>query len=193
LILGLAFTLPGALCLAGCSRRPAPPEEKSHPPAPQQVLQDLRLRQSSLKGLLWVLDAKQGTSYGPNEPIQLTSMTVRFYDGGTEVRSVLTSRRGIVDDKSQTLIARDSVVVVTPKGERLETDSLRWDPKNAQIATKSAFRFLRGEDYLVTGTGFRADPDLTHYTIESEVRAEVRGEEDSNVLEAVDGDKERKR
>jgi LPS export ABC transporter protein LptC len=177
------------LCLLApaCARKSLPPEEKGGPKAPQQVIQGLHLRQTSEKGLLWILDAHQGVSYGSDRPTQLTGMRVRFYDGGADVRSTLTSKRGMVEDRTQTLIARDSVIVVTPKGERLETDSLRWDPKRGQIATGAPFRFLHGND-LLTGVGFQADPDLTHYTINSAVRALVRDEKQGVILEAMDGD-----
>jgi LPS export ABC transporter protein LptC len=147
----------------------------------------VHLRQTSVKGLLWVLDAEQGVSYGSDQPMELTDLTVRFYDGGTEVRSTLTSRRGEVDEKTQTLVARDSVVVITPKGERLQTESLRWDPKAQQVATEDAFRFTRGRD-VVTGVGITTDPDLTRYTIMKQVRAEMLDEAEKDLLEGMDGD-----
>jgi LPS export ABC transporter protein LptC len=145
---------------AGCSRDSAPTAEKSGEKVPQQVLTGVRLRQTSVKGLLWVLDADKGVSYGADEPMELTN---------------------------QTLIARDSVVVTTPNGERLETESLRWDPKAQKVTTEDPFRFTRGRD-VVTGVGISTDPDLTHYTIKKQVRAEVRDEAGKNLLEGADGD-----
>jgi len=172
----------------GCSREEPSPQEGPREPLPVQVIDGIHLRQTSARGLLWVLDADEGVSEGSDKPTLLTNMTVRFYDGGTEVRSVLTSRRGRVDDRTQLLVAEDSVVVVTPAGEKLTTDSLRWDPKREIITTGAAFRFLRGEDVL-TGRGFEADPDLSHYTIHHEVWGEIRDQDENKMMETLDGEK----
>jgi len=187
-----ALRLAGALlcagALAGCVREPVPSESSNKGARlPQQVLHGVHLRQTSLRGLLWVLSADSGISYGPDEPTRLKKLTVRFYDAGPEVKSTLTSRRGEVDDKTHSLVARDSVVVVTPKGERLETETLRWDPSKGQIQTNDPFRFYRGND-LMTGIGFQADPDLEHYVVHQQVRAEMRDEGDDQLREALDGD-----
>lgn len=175
--------------LGGCAQDSAGPAPDRRTPGrvPQQVLSGVKLQQTSVRGLLWILEADEGLSYGPDEPTELSGMRVRFYDGQQQVRSVLTSRRGYVDDKTQSLVAQDSVVVVTPQGERLETHSLRWDPKRERISTEDPFRFLRGMDVL-TGIGFEADPDLTHYTVRRQVRAELRSQRDETILEELDGD-----
>jgi hypothetical protein len=55
--------------------------------------------------------------------------------------------------------AHDSVVVVTPDGRRLETETLRYDNASNTIWTDKPFRFQRGADYL-EGTSFRSDPDF---------------------------------
>jgi LPS export ABC transporter protein LptC len=179
---GLLFSLAG-----GCSHESEPAGEKPSAKVPQQVLTGVHLRQTSLKGLLWVLDADEGISYGPDQPMELKNLTVRFYDGGPDVRSTLRSRRGLVDDRTQKLVAQDSVVVETPKGERLETESLHWDPKRQKITTEDRFRFTRGND-VVTGIGISTDPDLTRYSIAREVRAEVRDMKDKELLDETEGD-----
>ncbi len=183
----LCAAVPLAILAPGCSHSSETTPEKEQGKTPQQILTGVHLRQTSLKGLLWILDADEGISYGSDQPMELKNLTVHFYDGGTEVRSTLRSRRGLVDDRTQTLVARDSVVVETPKGERLETESLHWDPKQQKITTEDPFRFTRGGDVL-TGIGISTDPDLTRYSIGKEVRAEVRDVKDKEILEGVDGD-----
>jgi LPS export ABC transporter protein LptC len=178
--------------MPGCSREPAVPERKEKGPVPQQIMQGVRLRQTSVRGLLWVLEADSGISYGPDEPTHLKTLTVRFYDASPEVRSVLTSKRGTVNDQSRTLEAEDSVVVVTPAGERLETESLRWDPAREQIQTDDFFRLTRGGDVL-TGYGIEADPDLRRYVVRRQVRAEMKDEGDQQLREALDGDSSARR
>lgn len=184
------------LCLVvapGCSREETPTdEEPAELRVPQQVIDSLRLRQTSLRGLEWELHADQGISYGPEEPTRLVRPVIRFYDGGAEVKSVLTSKVGQIEERTRTFIAEDSVVVVTPAGEQLETESLRWDPEQKRVTTEAPFRLIRGDDIL-TGVGIDADPDLQHYTVHGDVRAELREEDEERMLEAIDGDTTRGR
>lgn len=186
-----AWRLPLAALLllaSACGRKvepPADPAEQTEKP-PRQVIGGFILRATSVKGLLWVLEAKRAVSPERGGPTQLDSMVVRFYDGESRPRSVLTSRRGEVDEKSKALIARDSVVVVTPRGERLETESLRWDPKEERMTTEEFFRLTRGEDVL-TGVGIEAEPGLERYKVYREVRAEVRDQNDDKIREGLDG------
>ncbi len=186
---GLLLAALAAPAVLSCSSDPAIGTEDSlqEPAVPQQILVGVHLRETSVRGLLWVLEADHGVSYGPQDPIHLETLTVRFYDGGPMVKSTLTSRRGVVDEKSRTITALDSVVVVTPDGERLETEQLHWDPVNEQVTNDTFFRLTRGGD-LLTGVGIRAEPDLSRYEILGEVRAEMVDQDNREILEALDGE-----
>jgi LPS export ABC transporter protein LptC len=140
---------------------------------PRQTIHQMQLRQTSTRGLLWVLQADEAASYGDDEPTELTGLTVRFYDGDDHVRSTLTSKRGQVDRETNSLVAEDSVRVVTAEGDRLETEHLEWDPKDERVKTTAPFRLTSGGDVL-TGVGIEADPDLHHYAVHSELRAVVK-------------------
>jgi LPS export ABC transporter protein LptC len=179
----------GLLLLAlACSKKAEPPPIPGAEleDLPRQVVHGFSLRATSVRGLLWVLDAKRATSAGPGEPTKLDSMVVRFYDGEAAPRSVLTSREGTVVEKTNALVARDSVVVLTSGGERLETQTLRWDPKEERITTDEFFRLTRGRD-VMTGIGIDAEPGLERYRVHSQVRAEVRDQDDSLIREEIDG------
>jgi LPS export ABC transporter protein LptC len=126
-------------------------------------------------------------SYGSGAPTRLRGLRVHFYDGGADVRSTLTSQRGSIDDRTQDLIAEDSVRVVTVEQETLRTSRLEWDPKRQRISTEAPFRMTKGTDE-VTGIGLEADPDLSHYRIERQVRATMSGGEDNRMMEMLDAD-----
>jgi LPS export ABC transporter protein LptC len=172
----------------GCGRKGEQPADTAAgmEKAPRQVIDGFTLNATSMKGLLWVLEAKRAISRGSGEPTRLDSMVVRFYDGETHPRSVLTSRHGEVDEKTNALVARDSVVVTTPRGERLETETLRWDPREERMTTEAFFRFTRGGD-VMTGIGIEAEPGLERYRVFHEVRAEVRDKDDARIQEDIDG------
>lgn len=176
LLLALVLTL-------GCEREtpPAPPAA-SPDREPRQVLGGMVLRQTSAKGLAWVLRARKGTSDESQDPVHLEGLVIEFYDGHDQVRSTLTSKRGQIDEKATVLEARDSVVVWTPAGDRLETEYLRWDPKRERVTTDRAFKFRRGRD-LLSGVGFEADPDLRAYEIQGGVHAVMRDAPPDSMLD----------
>jgi LPS export ABC transporter protein LptC len=183
LLLAALLLLPG-----GCGKKAEPPADPGSraEDLPRQVVTGFVLRATSVKGLLWVLEAKRAISPEKGAPTQLDSMVVRFYDGESRPRSVLTSRHGEVDEKTKALVARDSVVVLTPRGERLETESLRWDPREERMTTDVFFRLTRGAD-VMTGIGIDAEPGLERYRVHREVRAEVRDQDDKTIREGLDG------
>jgi LPS export ABC transporter protein LptC len=185
LLAGLVWLAGLLLVLAGCGTEDTPVGEPSvESEKARQVLDGAVMRETSMRGLLYVLRAERALTYGEDEPTQLEGVTLRFYDGEDAVRSVLTSRRGYIDSRSDLLVAEDSVVVVTPQGERLETHRLEWDPKTERVRTDLPFVLYRRED-IVTGVGIEADPDLGSYSVSKELRAVVR---DTPDLEEIDED-----
>ena len=173
LLLGWLLGVAGPF-LPGCSSESdTPPVDPALERAPQQVMQQMELRQTSARGLLWVLEAEEARLYADNEPMDLTGLTIRFYDGKPTVQSVLTSREGQVHQKEKTLAAQDSVIVVTQEGDRLETEYLEWDPETERVTTPTPFTLYTGPD-VITGIGIDADPDLREYTIHRQLRAVVR-------------------
>jgi LPS export ABC transporter protein LptC len=81
-----------------------------------------------------------------------------------------------VDLSRGVLIATGHVVVVTVEGNRLETEELYWDRKNAKVSSDVFVRLTRGED-VITGIGFESDPNLERYEIRKNVQASVRERE----------------
>ncbi len=88
---------------------------------------------------------------------------------------MLTSDSGRVDSQKGSLVALGRVVVVTREGARLETEELTWDRKTARVSSEQFVRLIRGRDVL-TGIGFRSDPNLVSYEILKDVKASVREE-----------------
>ncbi len=61
---------------------------------------------------------------------------------------------------------RDSVVVVSEKGEILETELLYWnEPK--ELVWSDRFVKITGKDEIIMGTGFESDPRLTRWKIKN--------------------------
>ncbi len=165
------------LALSGGCTSPsqAPAQRGEGARTPVQSFENLELRETSEGKLEWILRAKKATRDSASDPTRLESLRVDFYQGSDRVRSVLTSDSGRVDSQKGILIALGSVVVVTREGSRLETEELSWDRKSARVSSEKFVRLIRGRDVL-TGTGFRSDPNLVSYEILKDVKASVREE-----------------
>jgi LPS export ABC transporter protein LptC len=167
-----AFAAAGIL-LAGCSEPSQQTGPRSAEGLPASSFKDLILRETTEGKLEWILRAEQAWRENPNAPTRLARLRVDFYQRTDQIRSTLTADSGRVDGQKGTLWANGNVVVVTTEGNQLQTEELFWDRKNGQVVSDVAVRFLRGEDVL-TGIGFRSDPNLEHYEILRDVRASVR-------------------
>jgi len=164
------------LVSAGCgSPSPAPQKEKAAKGTPDQSFRGVSLRESSNGKLEWDLHARRASRPVADGPTLLDSLEVLFYQGGPVVRSTLTADSGRVDLEKGTLVATGNVVVISPEGNRLETEELRWDRKKDQVYSDKFVRLTRAKDVL-TGVGFRSDPNLESYQLLKDVRATVRDE-----------------
>jgi len=166
----------GLLLSVGCgSPSPVPPKEKTAKGAPEQIFRGVSLRESSGGKVEWDLHATHAVQVSANGPTALDSIEVLFYQGGPVVRSTLTADSGRVDVEKGILIAIGNVVVITPEGNRLETEELHWDRKQDRVYSEKFVRLTRAKDVL-TGIGFRSDPNLESYEILKDVRATIRDE-----------------
>ncbi len=91
-------------------------------------------------------------------------VNIEFYDEQMRVNSTLTSKYAIRRDSEGLMEARNDVVVVNAKGEKLNTEHLIWDEKNAKIYSKE-FVKITTKDKIIFGNGFEANQDFTSYKI----------------------------
>ncbi len=92
------------------------------------------------------------------------SIHVDFYDWEGQHNSVLTADEGIVFNRTNDLLARGNVVVVSDSGIVLQTEELRWDNRKQKIVSDGPVVFTTQTDTIV-GDSFISDPDLNHYEI----------------------------
>ncbi len=163
-------------CLGGCSElQPEKSEQTAQDTGPTQSFRNLELRETSEGKLEWVLRARQAWRQSSSAPTQMESLRVDFYQGTTEIRSVLTADSGRVDSRKGRLMAKGSVVVITREGNRLETEELYWDRKEAKVYSDLAVRLEQKTDVL-TGVGFESDPNLEHFRLFKDIHASVTEE-----------------
>lgn len=172
-IVGICLSI-GAVAGSGCgSSTDVPPPREAELGSATQVLSGVRLRETSERGLEWILEARRAHRATGATAARMESLRVEFYQGGPALRSTLVADSGRIDSQRGLLVAQGHVVVVTPEGNRLETEELTWDRMNARVSSEEFVRLTRGTDIL-TGIGFTSDPNLESYRIHRDVRASVR-------------------
>jgi LPS export ABC transporter protein LptC len=105
------------------------------------------------------VEADSAFFYESTQVTELRNVKVVFFDlKGTE-SSTLTARRGTYRWQDGSMEANGNVVVVSPDGRRLQTETLRYNNGTNTISTDKHFTFDRGAEHL-EGNSFRSDPDF---------------------------------
>jgi LPS export ABC transporter protein LptC len=102
--------------------------------------------------------------YDTQETLLDSSVKVDFYDENQVHTSTLTSKRGRVDDATQNLWAKDSVVVVSDSGVTITTSELMWRNKDRKIVSDKFVTIVSPKE-KIQGYGFESDQSLRNYVI----------------------------
>jgi len=172
LSLALAFTLLlAAVC--GCGREePAGKVVQRVKPLPDQVISDFRLTETASGKKEWKMAASKAYIYDSRGLLETEDMEVEFFDEEGRVKSTLVADRGVVNRGTDDMEARGNVVVTSSSGVTLETETLLWMSKTRKIMSDDSVRVVREGDVL-TGVGFRGDPDLGSFEILKDMRATI--------------------
>jgi LPS export ABC transporter protein LptC len=105
------------------------------------------------------VEADTAFYYEPTQITELRNIKVVFFDIKGAEGSTLTARRGTYRWQDGSMEATGKVLVVSPDGRRLTTESLRYDNATNTIMTDKQFSFDKGVEHL-EGNSFRSDPDF---------------------------------
>ena len=105
------------------------------------------------------VEADTAFFYEPTQITELHRIKVVFFDLKGAEGSTLTAERGTYRWQDGSMEANGNVVVVSPDGRRLSTETLRYDNATNTIMTDKPFSFDRGAEHL-EGNSFRSDPDF---------------------------------
>lgn len=100
---------------------------------------------------------------GSNDMIISDSMRIDFFKDGKR-ESYLTADSGMVNDKTEDIVAIGHVVMVSDSGFTAYTDSLFWINDSNKVYTNSAIQIYSKEDTLY-GTDFVSDTKFENWTI----------------------------
>jgi LPS export ABC transporter protein LptC len=143
---------------------------------PDQEFTEFTTYESDSGVVKWVLQAPVARIYNARRLLMTVNPTIVFFDDHGETTSVLTADKGEFQQVSHDLTALGNVVVTSRQGYTLETESLVWVNELEEIHTEDFVRFVKENDVL-TGFGFRSDPELKNVVIQRNVEAYLRDDE----------------
>ena len=158
-----ALALVGA---AACSQKKQPPVAAHSPLADSadQVMYGARFNLTD-KGLQRAkLVADTAYFFEDNTRIELEKVHTTFFTTTGAKNAVLTSERGRYNNRTNNMVARKNVVVVSEDGRRLTTPELNYNQQTNEISSDSAF-VMTEPNRRVEGIGFRSDPDMKNIRI----------------------------
>lgn len=110
--------------------------------------------------------AKLEQFQGDDEYVLATGgVTVLFYDSLEQQEAKLTAKEGAHYGKDKKLIARDSVVLLSRKGEMLETEELIFLEDSALIYTDKFVKIVTANGSTLYGNGLVSNDSFTKWQI----------------------------
>jgi len=159
---------------------------------PDQEFSDFTTVESDSGIVKWVLSAPVARVYNASKLLVTDDPRIEFYNEDGTLASVLLAKKGEYNQVTHDLTALGDVIVTSSEGYTLETESLVWVERLEEIHTEDFVRFIKGEDVL-TGYGFRSDPNLENVEIMKDVKAYLRDDEglvDEEVKKETDAGQE---
>ncbi len=91
-------------------------------------------------------------------------INLTFYDDGLNIISTLKANYAINREQEDIMEARNNVVVVNEKGEKLNSEHLIWNKRTHKIYS-DVFATITTQNEIIQGNGFEANEDFSKYKI----------------------------
>ncbi|MGH7482111.1 MAG: LPS export ABC transporter periplasmic protein LptC [Longimicrobiales bacterium] len=112
------------------------------------------------------LTADTGFVFPDSSVVELRGVHLVMYDEAGLRTGELTSREGTVNTRTESMVARGNVVVITVEGgRRIETEELHYDPASDRIWSDVRTRIIEDGTSL-TGTSFTANSSFQNVRLE---------------------------
>lgn len=170
----ILLLLASSLVLASCQKRqetvtsPGTREKE-----PDQVIEGFALTQTTEGVKEWVLRATRAQVYESDQRILVEGVRIEFFREGEKKSSTLTSNRGWVNTLTRDMEAIGHVVLLTPDGGKLVTESLHWSNNQGRVTSDSLVEVTKisgGRKTIMTGRGLETDANLDRVEIKQQVR-----------------------
>lgn len=107
---------------------------------------------------------------------------VFFYDSLKTINSYLTANYAINHEKSKIMEAKNDVVVINAKGQRLNTENLIWDQKTHLIYTNKSVKITTADE-VIFGKGLKSDETFDNWEIVNVTGSFLISQDDEEIEE----------
>ncbi len=162
----IAALLLGATGTESCNRKTAPPVVRTSALADSadQIMYGTHFNLTDNGLARAQLEADSAFFFDDNTRVELRKVATTFFTTSGARDAYLTSKRGTYNSRTGSMIARDSVVVVSEEGRRLATSELKYDQTANEVSSDSSF-VLTEPGRRLEGVGFRSDPNMQNVRI----------------------------
>jgi LPS export ABC transporter protein LptC len=112
--------------------------------------------------------------FDDNTRIESEKPTITFFTSTGAKDAVLTALHGTSNTRTNNMITRGNVVVVSEDGRRLTTEELIYNQGRNEISSDSAF-VMTEPNRRLAGIGFRSDPNMKNIQILKAASGFVKG------------------
>lgn len=133
---------------------------------PDESAQNVELVYSENGKIQVILKTPLLNKYGGENPYILlpNGLNVDFYDSTFRITSKLTAKYAIRYEKQKKFEAKNDVIVINEKNEKLNTEHLIWSEFEKKIYTNS-FVKITTKDEILYGEGFESDDRFDRWII----------------------------
>ncbi len=163
----VALVLTVAMLDTACSRKgSAPPVagKGTLADSAEQVVEHMRVLLTEKGVQRGELFADTAYIFEENTRFELRKVRATFNTTTGAKDGVLSADRGTYNIRDQVLEGFGNVVIVTNDGRRLTTPHLKYLQGLNEVSSDTNFTLTR-PDGTISGIGFRADPQLTHFSV----------------------------
>lgn len=164
---GSTIVLFGAVAALACGSDKRQPPVATHSPladSADQVMYGARFTLTDEGVSRAHLISDTAYFFDDNTRIELEKVNITFFTVTGMKDAVLTSQRGTYNNRTNNMIARQNVVVVSEDGRRLTSEELKYNQQTNQISSDSAF-VMTEPGRRLEGVGFRSDPNMKNIQI----------------------------
>ena len=155
------------LAIAGCRKKGAAPPvalKATMADSAEQVMLTVRLLLTDKGVQRGELFADTAFVFDDNTRFELRKVRVTFNTSTGAKDGVMSADRGRYSQRQALLQGFGNVIVVTNEGRRLTSPQLTYNQAINQVSSDTNFTFVE-PGRTISGIGFRADPQLTHFTV----------------------------
>lgn len=120
-----------------------------------------------------VLRSDTAFMYEDSALVRVRPVNLTLYDEQGDTAGTVVARSGVLNTRTQVMVATGDVVVQEIAGDRIETEELHFDPNRDRVWSEVA-TVIHRQGSVLRGSGFTSNTQLTDTRLDSP-RGEVQG------------------